>query len=240
MAQDTETIYICRADGWYKRPAEQRLTNADAIIAQIGNAAPRTLKKAITTTDPEGARRDWNLALRPTNATLVTRLSRLRLTTNFSLRGNNLIPTFADADGAISAAPDWTPPDNMQLYFAFVAVAAESLQFRTENPYLFATGSAPTPPGAWQLPLPNHYDDGRLCLGRTLEQIRGNSLNDLADKLYAHLQASIWNTELWRDNERDIGAMFSFDVNLKQLPTPPDWHRHCRRFSTAHLEGAPL
>lgn len=230
--------YYIEPDGVYAEDVSVvKISNGAQILRDYSAAAPRHAMDVFTTPGNQS----WSLSVGSAYTVAVTRLRSLRLKTKWALAGDSFAPTFgkpgASAD-TISAAPDWIPPESMRLYFAFVVARRGPRDYGTDYPYLYATGPIP---GTWQLPLTNHYGDGRLCLGRDMDVVSGETIAAAAEKLHALLAASEWKADgSWSEwVANNAPYLFKFDKHMQQLPPDVNWPAHCKRISPAQLEGAP-
>jgi hypothetical protein len=87
------------------------------------------------------------------------------------------------------------------------------------------------------LPIPNLYEDGRVCLGR--ENINWAALGGIMPQMNRAteiLQQTSWNTDLLRDCSKQTQAIFRFDPDGKQLPVEGTWIDHCRIINLSPYE----
>lgn len=166
---------------------------------------------------------------------LAQHIPSLLLTTHYKPRAGSdpcLTPEFGQKDETISLTkPEWKPPASARLWFITHATMRSSVTC-----YLVFTRS--DKPGIWKLPLPNTYDDGKLCMGDAFEEaLHGlrSAPNDTELGLHAaaleHFRNTAWNGDLWRNRDA-TDALFRFNFEGKQLPVPDRWADWCSGVSS--------
>lgn len=133
-------------------------------------------------------------------------LRELRFTTAFALASPTVIsPRFADNNDTLRMSLPWVPPADMKLFM--VGHVADRSSHGHYNIYLLAVNVPDiTNPRALKeckglslLPLPNQYDDGKMCLGEETSPasnshnpLRADSWSDCASRVETRLREAPW------------------------------------------------
>ena len=157
----------------------------------------------------------------------------MQINSNFVCDGDKFYPFFGRVDRRqesetesseyASMSVTWKPPANMRLLFVCLFKKEKWLK-------AFIVALNVTTKDVYQLPLPNIYPGGKLCLGEEYEVPRGVSIFDSATECLEYFQGAKWNSDLLSDNAwigNKYKTMFSFDADGKQLYTSEDWTGLC-------------
>lgn len=153
-----------------------------------------------------------------------------------------------DAEGKVALVPVWKseqaaeldfvwkPPGTMQLFF----VGAQLQKPPAETSfYLIAKHTNRL---TYLLPLPNVYDDGKICLPDESGTEDSQPLSVALDTALKSFQTSQWNIDLHHARDYADRKMFRFDPEGKQLPIQGDWPELCEVVNNAayqFLGGLP-
>lgn len=119
--------------------------------------------------------------------------------------GSFLYPTFSSAKHSVLQKNVWKVPEWLTVFVCG----------NWEMSYLVAHYNTKL----YQLPLPNIYDDSRLCLGNAWNQ--GKTITTIKEKVNERLDATEWNTDLyiaWKEQAADLFA-FSPDGKQRDIAT---------------------
>ena len=215
----------------HRATLQGRVAGFDAIATQYVNNKPIAVPMAFQVDDL------WIKASVLRNRIILSaQLPGLTLNTKFILQGGKLLPKFDGAPNAIQATPFWKAPANMKLYFA-VHVMLDEGYYRAVNPYLWALHG--TVAGHWRLPLPNVYDEMRVCLGDPFFEIRHKDLPSMWKACYGRFVNSSWNADLLANKMALAQAMFQFSpLDNSSIDTGPGWNAWCARASNTVVEEA--
>ncbi len=223
----------------YKLYGSERLAGGvEALINQYANNKAIPVPGAI---EVDGL--SVKLSVCRTHVVLSALIPGLQMNTKFILRDGKLLPKFDGASDAVAASLFWKPPANMKLYFAVRAEYNKNLDkhYWAINPYLWAMCDGM--PNYWRLPLPNNYDDSRLCLdgsGDTFSEFHHTKLPAFWKLCYDRFVYSSWNADLLSNKLALAQAMFQFSPleNSPSLECPGDWTKWCKICSNAIHEEA--
>ena len=153
-----------------------------------------------------------------------------------------------DADGKVALVPVWKPEQAAELDFVWKPPGSMQLFFvgaRFEKPpaetgfYIIAKHTNRL---TYLLPLPNVYDDGKICLPDELGTEDSQPLSVALDTALKSFQTSQWNIDLHHALNDADRKLFRFDPDGKQLPTQGDWPQLCEVVNNAayqFLGGLP-
>jgi hypothetical protein len=122
-----------------------------------------------------------------------------------------LTPCFAADDNAIPLRATWPTPPGITVRFGIVAEAG----YRLLEARLFVQTSDP---GFFRLPLPNVYEDAKICLGSRADGFRDAILVKLMTKAIEHFTNATWNADLLTEAVRD-GAKAIFRIPADKVGT---------------------
>lgn len=120
----------------------------------------------------------------------------------------------------------WEPPKDMQLHVVAYWAGRDGINVTLPDIYLIALSSAKK---TYLLPLPNLYNEGKLCLGHGIgDEFFAKTGMAQLEKAIGILQGSIWNSDLLAHvRTSSTEAMFRFDADGSQLPIEGDWKSMC-------------
>ena len=198
---------MLKENGWY-RVTEKYIGSVDTIfreyIGEMTVSIPNLFK-------------GWSALVTAKNSyvTMWKMVPSLTLNTKWSVVDESnpqLTPTFRDSRDNINLALPWMPPKDMRMIFAI----------NTQEYYSYFFVFSLKTMRSTILPIPNIYDDGRLCIG---EFHFSDSLIDDLDRLFVHVfDASDWNSDLLsRVKVAATRKLFSYSVDKQQLDIPENW-----------------
>jgi len=228
------TEILLRADGSLVERVlrERELEAGPAVLDALTESVTRSVRNVLRL--PEWGAVHANVGLDDTLYTVA--LDRLPLHTRFRLVADVLVPAFA-SESDLELALVWQAPRDMRLAFA-VHTEAEDGAVVILNNYLFACD---TRNRAYRLPLPNLFDDCKVCTGEF-----GRTQPSGAAAVAASVEqfrASQWNADLMRTVERSQQCFRFQPTNdtFTTLPDAvPDWTTLCDKVSTAVSERIVL
>ncbi|HYF36597.1 MAG TPA: hypothetical protein VD994_14980, partial [Prosthecobacter sp.] len=138
--------------------SESFLGPLDDAVSRLGNAAVRKLPSLC---DCNGI--PLSFASKGTELYVGGQLQKLSIKAPIEARDGRIFPKFDGQPSTITELP-YTPPANMQVWFVVTMTHTRSV-YRPGYCYLAARGGSPL--GWFRLPLPNVYDDARVCMGDT-------------------------------------------------------------------------
>jgi hypothetical protein len=167
----------------------------------------------------------------------ATRLPFLNLRTQFKAQEDTLVPSFVSRDGTLTMTRTWAVPECMTLIFGTVSAPPEGgTRHKVASTFLFAT-LADTP-GFWRLPLPNVYNDARVCMGSiTIEE---PTLLSAFTRALEHFHESPWNADLLTDQAGAAERLFRFPIDPEApafAPSPDHIKDTCTMVSHPYLEN---
>lgn len=172
-----------------------------------------------------------DLAVGPQSVLCAVRLDGISLTTQFQQTGDKLYPVFG-ASGVMMSL-EWKKPDDMELVFSSDCTKDRG-RWRMGECFLFARKA--NKPGFLKLPLPNLYEDGRICMGNEVAgSIRGDTLEGCFKAALESFADTRWNSDLLPAAER-TRALFRWTVDRKQIQPEMAWELQCRNFSRIEME----
>ncbi len=182
------------------------------------------------------------LAVSSQDALIGTRLTQLKLNSHFLLFEGSLVPLWAGGGLSLPMTCTWVPPDDCQLYFGVkakvlaVAEGAVAVQkWKLHEAYFFAKSVSAG--GFFKLPLPNLFNDGRICMGNSLGAAYANvTLEGLLKALLAHLSESPWGTDMSPDTLRTRQLFRFHPSTLTNIAIEGEWHANCQRVNRIELE----
>lgn len=148
-------------------------------------------------------------------------------------------PVFHTAPDALRMDLSWPIPPTMDLRL-IVHAQRESDRYTFYSAYLAASHAAR--PGFFRLPLPNIYDDARVCMGNEFGSPVLPSLSAIAAAALTQFNAASWNTDLLSAVSADNAKLlFRFNPEGGNQPVPPPggwdtWDSHCERVSHPALD----
>lgn len=168
--------------------------------------------------------------VKKSHVTMSAKIVKLSLKTTYSIAGDYVVPEYAEDKSFIDLDIKWLPTFNV-----FFFVKAIPGPWKIDRAGLFAV--LPGQTGTWQLPLPNQFGDGCICLGDNLFAIRG-SLQQVFKKAYDLLQSSIWNADQLPNMAKDKAIFRFHPTTFKWVPESQNYPAWCNRVSNALIEEA--
>jgi hypothetical protein len=211
---------------------ERDLNAGPAVLAALTESVTRSVRQVLRL--PEWGAVHASVGLDDTLWTVV--LDRLPLATRFRLVADVLVPAFA-AESDLELSLVWQVPRDMRLAFV-VRTETEEGEVVIHQNYLFACD---TRNRAYRLPLPNLFDDCKVCTG---EFARTHPCGAAAVAASVEqFRASPWNADLMPAIERSQQC-FRFQPTNESFTTLPiaaaDWTTLCDKVSTAVSERIVL
>ncbi len=220
----------------YKLYGSERLAGGvEALISQYANNKAIGIPNAYQVDGLE-----IKLSVLRTHSVLSAIIPGLQMNTKFILSDGKLLPKFDGHASAVPASLFWKAPANMNLFFAVQTRHNEHADnhYWAINPFLWAMVKGEK--NYWRLPLPNVYDESRVCLGDLFFDIKSKSLPELWKLCYQRFVHSTWNADLLANKLLHAQAMFQFSPleNSPSLECPLDWTKWCARCSHSVHEEA--
>lgn len=212
---------MIEADGTVCR----RTTSTSEIV--ISDAAMSTLTTASISATPNLATAVGSRIhmVRQSNQLYFTAvLDRFFMRAPFKMFGDRLVPNFTGTDPVIEMV--WVPPEGCTLKML--------IQPEVGLPRLYCSWflAFDERGNAWRLPLPNVYDDCRVCTGQPATAY-GTHLGMVADTL-EKFRESRWNADLWSEPEK-TQALFQWiphnDGFEQVFPKSDDWTNYSYKIS---------
>lgn len=164
-------------------------------------------------------------------------LNRIPIRSNYRLMDKVMVPDFGYTGGKVMHM-NWTPPAGMRLRLLVYIPNRKDKPPIYESVYLYAYTDTGT---AFLLPLPNLYEDCRVCDGQRHKQNATHA--DCLIEALEGLETSKWNTDLWEEKDKTFG-MFRWAPNNEgfeqQPPTNNNWTVFCKKVSTAAMKWVML
>ena len=191
------------------------------------------------------------VAARPNQLRFFVELKQLVMRTHWVVTRDTppiLLPSWSSQNGSHQITHHWAPPPEVRLYFTAGLILIDGYwAWEADHAYLLARVQGRT--GAFKPPLPNIFDDGRICMGRDVPVPERNSSTRpvfaLVEDLLNHFYASTWNADLLNTiPEREVvsRALFGYNLDNKQLPIGPmtTWIRGFVGVSNNRYNDLPL
>ena len=180
---------------------------------------------------------------------VAERISKLFLRTLFQVKeidgAPTLVPVFfkrsgVDTSELLQLTSEWTPPGDMGLYFVSL-MNVIGVRDLTHICYLAAFDlDQSRRPGNYILPLPNIYNDAKVCMGERWKTGSEGQITqahrDTRSTLDRHgfamklFDASSWNADLLdEDRASKATGLFRFSGDGKQISASNDWTQFCAR-----------
>jgi len=211
---------------------ERDLNAGPAVLAALTESVTRSVRQVLRL--PEWGAVHASVGLDDTLWTVV--LDRLPLATRFRLVADVLVPAFA-AESDLELSLVWQVPRDMRLAFV-VRTESEEGEVVIHQNYLFACD---TRNRAYRLPLPNLFDDCKVCTGEFARTHPSGAAAVAAS--VEQFRASPWNADLMPAIERSQQC-FRFQPTNESFTTLPiavaDWTTLCDKVSTAVSERIVL
>lgn len=151
-------------------------------------------------------------------------LKRIPLRAPFKLvKESTLVPQFGD-NSLDTLSLEWEAPEGMSIRFLNMCTVNEggraNQRWHSTKAWLFA---GTTDNRQFRLPLPNIYDDCRICEGEWVRTASNGE--ECLLKALTQFEKSEWNADLWRAPE-NTQSMFRFTPNKEgftQMAISGDW-----------------
>ncbi|MCR6656611.1 MAG: hypothetical protein NVV63_12555 [Opitutus sp.] len=226
----SHTEYVITPQGIMRRTiGESPIHGADAAIARALTAMGVHIPLLDIT--PQGAHIHAHFSA--SQHVIATQLGSINLDTYFTMQQEDesdgpphIVPVFQPLAGATRMRLKWRPRGDMNLWF----VTARAPDTHVMTCYIVATHHEA---GLWRLPLPNTYEDGRLCMGPAFEDWLRKTVRyeiPLWSDMALHRKAmeaaseSTWNADLMGNiNLVSTQQIFRFDADGDQVRFEGDW-----------------
>jgi hypothetical protein len=217
------------------------IPSPDSVLKKLASSAPTVLRNVALV---DGA--PAHISVAASHAVSWTTIPSLGLDTVFAVEkaGGKLVTYPAFAGSGTRQSFKWVPPEGSRL----VVVASSSLDAQGVatygETYLLLVGSPESlGKGVWALPLPNLFDDARVCTGEEKNTIAAapTVVGQLAAAVRV-IQTSVWNSDLLNGSKTERSkALFRFDTKTgEQLPVPETWPSLLMRVSCGVYNNLPL
>lgn len=206
---------------------------ADGVVITVKNAfkvpygEPKTLFETV----------DTHLIVDAKRTFCVAEIPALNLRSHWELTADQiLVPKFINKDHDLHgklmhAAALWTPPAGMRLLFINQIGSDRGVWFSNESSWLFAFNASKK---AFLLPLPNVYEDGRICMGEFGGVGEDNNIQSSLMLATRQFYGAGWNADLNAD-EACVQRLFRFkpsaDGGIEQVgpsANDPLWEKSCK------------
>lgn len=203
------------------------VANPERILADASSSQSFKVKKAF-----QASGLDVDLSIKRNQTLAYCTLKKLPLATRFAVQNGHYVPVFVGNDSATFMLNiSWVPPTDMRIKFGFDIALDEDNRLRVNQAFLFATSTARQ--GYFKLPLPNLYDDGKICIGEAGLNARGDTIQELFEKQLRLLEVSTWNNDLISGADY-ASRVFQFTLDNCQTIQLP-WVDYCRLVSRPEL-----
>jgi hypothetical protein len=216
-------FYAIEFDGIHRITInDEYIGTQSELLRALSKSAPKMVKGVL----PEGI----HLEVSAEGMAMATMVHELNFNTFFRPIVDvnekvNLVPVWRPPGSEMKFK--WIPPKGMLLYFVMYWGGDDDPTRCEPIPYLVAVN--PLNKRIYLLPIPNLYDDGRICLGRDIVFSGVPAMTQL-EKGVKILMDSRWNGDLLRlDDEHKTHELFRWDSNGKQVLTDraKDWPNLC-------------
>ncbi len=238
-----ETYYKINPDGRiYRRTnVEVEVNIADEVLATLQSGVPTRVRAMFDSLSKNPVVKS-NVVFKGNNHAFVTSgLSELVIKAPFRMEGEYLMPYFNSKEDPIMSIP-WKNPADMWLYLCVSANYIPADPYRGlwgfSQAYLFALGPIPSsgkPQPVYRLPLPNIYDDARICMGPGQSVAAQMTLHDLLKTTHQVLVASQWGVHFLKDKGL-TDQLFRFKPLKDGFETIPpanaQWWKVCEKIAT--------
>ncbi len=226
----TNHFFIIKKDGIYSRTeTEEYIGPQSSLLETLAKRTPMVIP---------GIAAGISVAVTTEGMALAGRLepNKLMLSTHFrpitdTKENVFLVPVWAAQKTPASAEHklEWIPPDGMVLWFvtAWECKDADPTG-HTPKCYLLAR-DAQDMRYTYLLPMPNLYEDGRICMGDSFRP-SGNVPGKQYDIAVKSFMSTDWNNHLI-GNAVNSQEMFKFDGNGKQVAPTKNWRELCKKTS---------
>lgn len=235
-----DPLYVFDKDDGLVRLTPTRLANADQALESLAQQQSLCMPGAfLASHDIVGNGKKVNIVAKRDCTIAWCKIDRLPMRTQYVLMDGSMVPIFATGLNFVNRQFLWLAPMEIRFGVRF------SLEFpmQRHQPMWYAKEcwlpARHTDGSSWKLPLPNHYSDGRLCLGDSFLSIRGDSIQEAFGKCLDLLGNSNWNN----DQIPEVSCsqkMFRFHpetgITMPIVQTDESWMELCRRVNTPPIQ----
>lgn len=229
MREEIEQVYLLKPNGFWRRTRTDEYIGPEyEMLRQVARRVPITLPNLMP---------GKHFSISQTGLSLASRITMLQIHTYFApMTGVDekvvMVPVFVKmGNRSADMTMDWTVPSDMKLFF----VSRWAYNAGQESPvgimpifYLIVVD--PALQRTHTLPLPNTYDEGKICMGEgALENfdLRKDVFQQHEIAMEAFLK-SRWNADLLHENRaKESKRLFRFDSKGKPLPPEVAWTTMC-------------
>jgi hypothetical protein len=170
---------------------------------------------------------------------LASRLLKLPLYTFFApMTGTDekvvMVPVFIQSNNRCAEMTmEWNVPETMRLYFLsrWVFPAGDAIIHSLVGimPLFYLAAVDVTQQRVHSLPLPNVYEDGKICMGDSLGEFNlSKDIFTQHDFCFNAFLKSRWNADLLHDRSaQNSKRLFRFDSKGKPMPPEMAWTTLC-------------
>ncbi len=228
----------------WRQPAAVKLGNAARFLQEFASKQPLRIANAFRI---ENHSVPFDLhAFGERDLWAASKLQFLPLKTTFTvLETDNdkpLVPVFTPRAGS-SLEMAWSVPSSMTLWFAVQISKDERFRYISASAMIFAISNMqsegqPKYPGFFRLPLPNHFGDGRVCLGDRQSTFRSTDIPDIVAKTFRLFTTTVWNNDQLNAQIQERAAkLFRFSPSDNStLAVPTTWPELCTKQSSPVME----
>lgn len=223
----TKTEHVVREDGRCIRrvTTESEIQIANDVLAQLSAG---TWHKVINAWHIKGYG-NVGLATRSNQCYWTVPLQRLIMKAPFKMINGAMVPLFTSSTDPVLSL-EWKPAGDIRLFITQHTVPDPAGNHAVGNTYLFAVDKRGN---YWKLPLPNLYDDCRVCMGSNGIAYGANA-QELFLQLIMNFEESRWNADLWKTVEQTQN-LFRFEPKNEgfvTLPPTASWTQLSVKVST--------
>lgn len=224
------TEILIRGDGTLleRRVNERILDVGQSVMDGLTEQTRRAMRNVVKL--PELGVAHANIG--PKDTLWSVAIDRISLNTKFRLIDGILVPAFG-AETDVQMPLIWHAPTEVRLIFA-VQTASSHDSVKVEGNWLFACDMENR---GYRLPLPNMYDDCRICTGNFEQHYRSH--HETVVTSLEQFRKSEWNSDLMQNLEH-AQRFFRFRPTNESFETLPiqadDWTTLCTKVSTSILE----
>lgn len=227
--------YVLKSDGKVMRrpvalscPEEREVLLTDALWTALRNNQTTTVRNAFQV----GPFSPVHLAISAAFTFATVPLPQLSLHTAIETDDKQIVPTFFK-DGEERVTLQWDPPKDCRLFLMLHVsplATVDGTSYVSRQQYLYAVDSDKA---TFRLPLPNLYDDCRICSGMGAEGFHAPFISDLVVTAVSSIANSQWNSDLLKSLETSQ-KFFRFSGTAEGFKTIPvrNWQRLCATVGT--------
>jgi hypothetical protein len=228
--QEIEQTYEIRRNGFYRHTHSWEYIGEETeMVRHLQKRVPIALPNLTS---------GKHLCVSQTGLSLASRITMLQLHTYFApMTGTDekvvMVPVFLKGTNrAADMSMDWTVPETMRLYFVSRWAFAAGIEGAVGvMPLFYLIAVDPSQKRTHILPLPNIYDEGKVCMGSGTDMEKFDLRQDVFQQQDYALNAflkSRWNADLLNENRaKNSKLIFRFDSKGKCLPPEVAWTAIC-------------